>query len=214
MSLRELILNKISEYQPKNGLDYIARFFLSLISVKHEKVTGHVERVALLAEAIARRVKTDSKAAFFAGLMHDVGKLVLPYPLFEGYDINDEEYEEIKKHAILGSEVLKDDYIFTSLCVGLHHAMYDKGYGLTMKDFPENYSPALIKMVLEISTIVSISDFIEAFTHRGGKMKSDSGVVENDLKSMLYAKYLNDIRLVDIALEEYSKIEYWNEEII
>lgn len=209
MSIRELTLKKIFDYQPKNGLDYVARFVLSLTSLKHGKVTGHVERVALLSEAVAQKIKIDAKAAFFAGLLHDVGKLVLPYHLFEGYEISDEEYEEIKKHAILGSQALKDDYVFTSLCVGLHHAMYERGYGLTIKDFPENYSPALIKMVLQTSAIVSISDFIEAFTHRGGKVRDGSSKSGNDLKTMLYAKYPNDIQLVDIALEEFPKIPYW-----
>jgi putative nucleotidyltransferase with HDIG domain len=174
-------------------------------------VTGHVERVALLAEAVAVRLGMDAKAAFFSGLLHDVGKILLPYRLFEGYDISDEEYAEIKKHAILGSEALRNDYPFTSLCVGLHHAMYDRGYGLTMKDFPEDSSPALVKKILIISTIVSISDFIEAFTHRGSKIKDGSDKAGADLKTMLYAKYPGDALLIDVALDEFPKIEFWNE---
>ncbi|HBM45450.1 MAG: Metal dependent phosphohydrolase [Parcubacteria group bacterium GW2011_GWF2_38_76] len=206
MPIRELILKKISEYQPKNGLDYIARFFISMASVRHGKVTGHIERVALLSEVVAKRLKMDAKAAFFAGLLHDVGKIILPYYLFDGHNINQEEYEEVKKHAILGSEALKCDYLFTGLCAGLHHAMYQKGYGLTVKDFPESLSPATIKKVLQISAIVSISDFIEAFTHRTTKIKDGSDKTGDDLKSMLYAKYLDDIQLV----EEFPKIEFWS----
>ena len=43
-NLDKLIRKKISEYKPKNGLDYIATFFISLSSIKHGNVTGHVDR--------------------------------------------------------------------------------------------------------------------------------------------------------------------------
>ena len=68
-NLDKLIRKKISEYKPKNGLDHIATFFISLSSIKHENVTGHVERVALLSEVVAKKLKLDTKLAFFAGLI-------------------------------------------------------------------------------------------------------------------------------------------------
>lgn len=212
MNLQECVAEKITAYEPKNGLDYIARFFIAMSAVKHSQVTNHIERVALLAEAIASRIRLDSKSAFFAGLLHDVGKLILPYNLFDGHDINQEEYQEIKQHAIIGFEALKNDYLFTSLCAGLHHAMYQHGYGLTMKDFPDCLShPVTTKKILQIAVIVSISDFIEAYTHRKTKIRDGSNSVSQDLQSMLYLKYPDDLAIVDIALEEFPKLANWDE---
>jgi putative nucleotidyltransferase with HDIG domain len=209
MNLNKVIRNKISKYKPKNGLDHIATFFISLSSIKHGNVTGHVERVALLSEAVAKKLKLDTKLAFFAGLMHDVGKIVLPFNLFDGHNITKKEYEEVKKHAIYGSEMLSNTYLFTSLCCGLHHAVYQNGYGLTLNDFPENVNVNILKKTLTISTIVSICDFIEAFTHRNTKLHSSSGLIPKNLRQLLYEKYPYDTYKVDIALYEYPKIKYW-----
>ena len=211
MSLQTFITEKIDGYQPKNGLDHIAKFFLAMSSIKHGQVTGHVEKVALLSEAVAQKLKLDAKAAFFAGLLHDVGKIILPSDLFDGHNISQEEYEKVKQHALLGSEALKSDYLFISLCAGLHHAMYQRGYGLSIKDFPESLGLSTVKKILQISAIISICDFIEAFTHRQTKIKDSLDGVNKDLKSKLYDKYPNDILVIDLALETYPELKFWEE---
>lgn len=211
MTLQELIQKKIKYYQPKNGLDHVANFFIAMASVRHDKVVGHIERVALLAELVALKQQMDTKATFFAGLLHDVGKVLLPFRLFDGHNIDAQEYEEVKQHALLGAQALKEQYLFTSLCAGLHHAMYQKGYGLTLKDFPEVIGPATAKKILQIAAVVSICDFIEAFTHRNTKIKDGSDNSSQDLKEMLYQKYPDDHLLIDIALEEMEGVPFWNE---
>ena len=154
MDLNKVIHNKISKYKPKNGLDHIATFFISLSSIKHGNVTGHVERVALLSELVAKKLKLDTKLAFFAGLMHDVGKITLPFSLFNDRNITKKEYEEVKKHAVYGSVILSNTYLFTSLCCGLHHAVYQNGYGLTIEDFPRKINVNMLKKVLEIRNFI------------------------------------------------------------
>ena len=67
----------------------------------------------------------------------------------------------------------------------------------------ENFA---FKKILGIATVVSICDFIDAATHRSTKIKTSD---ETDLKKLLYEKYPNDINIIDIALEEYPKIKYW-----
>lgn len=210
MTLRSLVEQKIVDYHPNNGLGSVSKFFISLASLRHGKVVGHIERVALLSEAVAKKMEIDSKPVFFGALLHDVGKIILPANLFEDQDIGQEEYEEIKKHALLGAEALKCDYLFTSFCVGLHHAMYKRGYGLSPDDFPEFLSQETISEILQIATIISICDFVEAFTHRKTKFKDGSDDVESDLTSMLYAKYPDDTGVIDIALEEIASIPYWD----
>lgn len=202
MKNSELVRKKIKEYDPKGGLDHTALFFLALASVNHNSVKQHVERVALLSEAVALRMQKDTKATFFAGLLHDIGKILLPSELFEDRDITAEEYERIKTHAIASFEVLKDFHGFTAICAGLHHALYKAGYGLTIDDFPKYFSLAVIKKILEISAIISIVDFIDAYTHRKTKIKDGSDKGGKSLKEMLFAKYPDDKQVVEIALEE------------
>jgi putative nucleotidyltransferase with HDIG domain len=195
---------KIKAYNPKGDLAHTARLFLAMSSVNHISTKDHVERVALLAEAVARALRKDLKAAFFAGLLHDVGKLILPADLFDGHNVDAVEYQHIRTHALAGYKALKKLHLFTALCAGLHHNLYKAGYGIVTEAFPKEWSPATIKKVLEISTIISVCDFIDAFTHRKTEIKdgSDSATGQDkpDLKSMLYTKYPDDKEMIDVAI--------------
>lgn len=206
MEISEIVLKKIDAYKPKGGLDHTAKLFLKLGSINHLPVKQHQERVALLSEEIAIRDGKDPKAAFFGGLSHDNAKYLLPHDLFEDRDITDQEYQEIRKHAMMGFEILRDFHEFTALCAGLHHALYKSGYGLTLKDFPPEWDLALVKKVLDISAIISIADFIDAFTHRKTSIKDGSDKNSSSLEEMLKAKYPNDRKIVEIALKVQQEL--------
>ncbi len=201
MNINTKILRKISNYQPKGSLGHTAKLILSLSAVNHPQVKNHMERVALLSEETARRQKKDSKAAFFSGLLHDVGKILLPYKLFDGHNINSEEYSEVKRHAIAAYMAMEDKHLFTALCAGLHHNLYSKGYGLKTSDFPASLSPATIKKILDIAMIISICDFVDVFTHRDTKILDDSDKKSPNLKKMLQKKYPNEFQTVEIVLQ-------------
>lgn len=206
MEISDIVLKKIDEYKPKGGLDHTAKLFLKLGSINHQQVKKHQERVALLSEEIAIRTGKDPKPAFFGGLMHDNAKYSLPYDLFEDRNISDEDYQEIKKHAIEGFKLLKDFHQFTALCAGLHHALYKSGYGLTLKDFPPEWDLELVKKVLDISVIISIADFIDAFTHRKTSIKDGSDKKSLSLEEMLKAKYPNDHTTIEVALKVQKEL--------
>ncbi|OGI15532.1 MAG: hypothetical protein A2Z52_00580 [Candidatus Moranbacteria bacterium RBG_19FT_COMBO_42_6] len=176
------------------------------MSISHPKVREHAERVAFLAEAVAFRMKKDAKAAFFAGLLHDAGKASIPNHLFDGRNITEEEYAEVKKHSIAGFMALKDKHLFTAYCAGFHHALNTKGYGLTLKDFPENWEIQTVKKVLEISMIIAICDYIDAARTRDGVMKSEANGSGSSLKERLEKKFPDDLEVVRIALGEAAKI--------
>lgn len=193
------VLYHIGLYDPGCGLDTSSRLFLHMVEIRHPEVLDHCERVALLAESTAKVLRKDAKAAFFAGLLHDIGKVILPSTLFDGHEISAEEYALVKEHAYDGFTILKDMHLFTALASGAHHAMYQAGYGIGVEDLPKEWGLPTILKVLEISTIVSICDFIDAYTHRTTTIKDGSGGV--DLKGMLDKKYPNDPIVVQTALE-------------
>lgn len=206
LGFNESIIEKIKAYRLQSGLDTTTIFFLGLMSFKHAFVKIHTENVALMAEAVALRIKRDAKAAFFGGLMHDVGKLTLPYYLFDGRNVTAEEYAEIKKYFIASYAARKEAHLFVAYCAGFHHALYEKGYGLTVHDFPENWQPNTVKKVLEIATIIAVCDDIEASLTRSTKMKGDAGLPGMNLEERLKIKFPDDLEVVEIALEEAKRI--------
>jgi len=205
-SLYQEVLRRIEEYKPQGGLDTSSKLFLHMVSVKHGEVRDHCAGVALLAEAVAIREKKDGKAAFFGGLFHDVGKAILPAQLFDGHNITAEEYATIKEHACFGFEILKDMHLFTAVCSGAHHAMYKAGYGITVDDLPKEWGLESVAKVLEIATIISICDFIDAFTHRKTQIRDGSDAAGPSLSAMLKAKYPNHGSTVEIAIEANIKL--------
>lgn len=206
MKMDNSVNRKIERYSPEGGLNQTAKVILALASINHPEVKGHLERVALLSEAVARELKKDEKAAFFGGLLHDTGKLILPHSLFDGHDISVEEYAEVKSHAVACFEALKGLHLFTALCGGFHHNLYKAGYGLAVKDFPRKWSPATVKKVLEISAIISVCDFTDAFINRQTKIKDGSDDKSGDLKEMLMQKYPDDVQIIEAALMAQKNI--------
>ena len=205
-TFHEKVLQRIDEYKPKGGLDTSSKMFLHMVSVKHPDVKNHCERVALLAESVALKNNKDPKASFFAGLLHDIGKTVLPFQLFDGHNIDAQEYARVKEHAYDGFSILQEMHLFTALCSGAHHAMYKSGYGISAKDLPKEWGLDTITKVLEIATIVSICDFVDAFTHRNTQIKDGSDISSQNLNDMLNKKYPNHHMLIEITIKENARL--------
>lgn len=202
-NLKRKVSQKINAYKPKGGLDHTARFVLNLCRLNHNDVEGHLERVGLTAERVAELTGKDAKAAFFAGILHDIGKVLLPSYLFKGQNITAEEYRIIKTHAQLGFDALKDTHLFTAYCAGLHHNLYRDGYGLSVKNFPKKWGVDTIKLILDISMIISICDFIDAASTRSTKRMDGS---EGELFDLLRKKYKSEEPLIHSCLAAYNQL--------
>jgi hypothetical protein len=201
MELEAKILQEIELYKPKGNLDHTAKLFLFTTQVSHPYVALHSMHVALLTAHVCKGMLWDAKAGFFGGVLHDYGKMMLPATLFDGHDFKDPaEYELVKTHAMAALRALRRIHLMVSLFGSLHHAMYDLGYGAGPEDIPANWQHRTRKKLYEISSVISVVDFIDAFTTRTTTIKDGSGVPGADLKTLLYKKYPDDHLIVNTAL--------------
>jgi diguanylate cyclase (GGDEF)-like protein/putative nucleotidyltransferase with HDIG domain len=115
------------------------------IDAKDEYTSGHSVRVANGVEAIARRLGWDEKEIqniHYVALLHDIGKIGVPDAILNKPSrLSEEEFAIIKKHPVIGSEILKDIRMIRHVVEGAlyHHERYDgKGYpyGLEGKRIP------------------------------------------------------------------------------
>jgi HD-GYP domain-containing protein (c-di-GMP phosphodiesterase class II) len=95
----------------------------------------HAERVAAYGMELARTVGIDTDAApeiEFGFLLHDVGKLGIPDAiLFKSGPLTPEEYALVRRHPVIGAEILRDvEFIGDGrLVVSHHHERWDgSGY--------------------------------------------------------------------------------------
>lgn len=116
------------------------------IDAKDRYARGHSVHVATYAAEIARRMGCSGKEQgriYAMGLLHDIGKIgVSEEVLNKTEKLSDEERLQIKRHTIVGSEILRAITEMPELAqiARSHHERYDgKGYpdGLKGDDIPE-----------------------------------------------------------------------------
>ena len=82
------------------------------VEAKDRYTNGHSQRVAQYAREIVRRMgwsPEEQRRVYYAGLLHDVGKIRVPDSIInKNTRLDPEEYEEIKLHAIAGYYILKE----------------------------------------------------------------------------------------------------------
>jgi putative nucleotidyltransferase with HDIG domain len=105
------------------------------IEAKDKYTRGHSERVASISEQVAlamhlsNRMVSDIKVA---ALLHDIGKIGIEDQILnKPASLTKEEYEEVKKHPVIGMEIIKDIKLSQTVndAVLYHHLRYDgSGY--------------------------------------------------------------------------------------
>ena len=128
---------------------------VTAIDAKDEYSHGHSLRVAEYAERIAwmmGKSEEECRKIYYAGLLHDVGKLGISDGIInKKSELTAEEYEITKQHPVLGDQILSSiqDYPYIRVGAHYHHERYDGlGYpdGLKGKEIPE------------IARIISVAD--------------------------------------------------------
>lgn len=133
------------------------------IDAKDNYTNGHSVRVAQYSREIAKRAglsKEMQNDIYMMGLLHDVGKIGVPDIIINKPDrLDDDEYEVIKKHPILGAGILKNITEFPNLITGAkwHHERYDgKGY-------PDGLSGEAIPLE---ARVIAVADSYDAMSSR------------------------------------------------
>ena len=115
------------------------------IDAKDAYTSGHSMRVAKCAAEIARKLgwsEEEIRNIYHIGLLHDIGKIGVPDSILNKPSrLSDEEFAQIKKHPVIGGEILKNIHMIRGVADGAlyHHERYDgKGYpnGLKGEEIP------------------------------------------------------------------------------
>jgi putative two-component system response regulator len=133
------------------------------IDAKDKYTNGHSTRVAEYSREIARRMGKSDKEQddiYYMGLLHDIGKIGIPDGIInKDGALTEEEYQLIKSHPVIGSDILKNISELPNIGIGArsHHERYDgSGYpdGLKGEEIPEE------------ARIIGVADTYDAMTSR------------------------------------------------
>lgn len=151
------------------------------VEAKDDYTKGHSDRVSAYSVLIGKSLglpQSDIETLRIGGLFHDIGKIgISDSILLKNGKLTDEEYSEIKRHPIIGKNILSNAEIFEDIIpiVLYHHERYDgKGYpyGLADKDIPF------------LARIVAVADAFDAMTSkRSYRDELDLEFVKDELRN-------------------------------
>ena len=131
------------------------------IDAKDSYTNGHSSRVAEYSREIAKRAGFSTKYQsniYMMGLLHDVGKIGVPDAVInKPAKLTDEEFDLIKKHPVIGAQILSNIKEMPELSSGAHwhHERFaGGGYpdGLKGEEIPEE------------ARIIAVADAYDAMT--------------------------------------------------
>lgn len=150
------------------------------VDAKDRYTSGHSKRVACVAMCLAERLGKSGEEQdeiYFAGLLHDIGKIGIPREIInKPGKLTDEERDIINIHPVTGFHILKGISEVPKIAVAarFHHERYDgKGYpnGLKGEDIPE------------IARIIGVADTYDAMaSNRSYRKKLPKEVIIEELK--------------------------------
>lgn len=143
-------------------LDDIATAFGQVVDSKSPYTAGHSVRVAFYTDEVARQLGLgDGRRRWLqrAALLHDMGKLGVSNAILDKPGkLSDEEWQEMRRHAVHTREILSRIGAFGELAAvaGAHHERLD-GNG-----YPDRLAAADITLETRIITVADIFDALSA----------------------------------------------------
>ncbi len=161
----QIEINYLKDEQKKMRIlfEQTATALATAIDAKDEYTHGHSMRVAEYSLKIAKLAGKDENfcsQVYYAGLLHDVGKIGIADGIINKTGkLTDEEFAEIKKHPVIGKQILSSisQSPYLSIGANYHHERYDgHGYpeGLKGDDIPE------------LARIIAVADAYDAMTSK------------------------------------------------
>ncbi|MDA3845215.1 MAG: HD domain-containing protein [Vallitaleaceae bacterium] len=155
-------MSKTLQSEISDQKDNLATAFMRIIQVKDYALYQHATNVSALAEGFGRFLLLSEKQIDllkFAGLLHDLGKIVIHDRIvFKKERLDEKEYEHMKRHPLIGAQVLQEipSLAYLAEVVEQHHERVD-GNGYLSGLVGENirYEAQIIGLVDAFDALVS-----------------------------------------------------------
>ncbi len=178
--------------------------FVKIIEAKDPYTKEHSHRVSLYARSIGNTAgcsQEDVDKLNICGLLHDIGKIGTPDSiLLKPGKLSEEEFNVIKKHPVIGSDIIGHLGMWLEECniIYHHHERFDgRGY-------PDGIKGENIPM---LSRILSIADVYDALTSdRSYRKKMEEHIALNIIRDNSGSQF--DPKVVDAFFESYNQCDF------
>jgi len=208
LNLENLVKQKTDALQ--QAINGTVETIVMILEYKDPYTAGHERRVGALSLAIARKMKLceeEQKRVFFAGYLHDIGKLLVPSEILsKPGKLTKGEFGVIREHVQSGYELTKGINLsrpIADLILQHHERMDGSGY-------PLGIPGAEIQLG---ARILAVSDVIEAMTsHRPYRPGFGIEIALEEIKNNAGILYDEEVSRAAIELFEKDKYDFSNVE--
>nr|WP_239551147.1 HD domain-containing phosphohydrolase [Halanaerobacter jeridensis] len=160
----------------------IVSSLINLLEVHDQYTKGHSENVARLGTKVAFELGLSIEEindVYWAGLLHDIGKTVVPKEILNKPGrLTEAEYEKIKKHPVWGYKALKDSEQLEDIAEYIyHHHERPNSQG-----YPEGLSEVETPLISKILSVVDAWDAMRStrsYREPLSKEKALSEIINN-----------------------------------
>jgi response regulator RpfG family c-di-GMP phosphodiesterase len=174
---------------------------------KDQNIGIHVARVAQYSRLLAERYglsKKKQNIIFHSAPLHDIGKVGIPDILLHtSRELKDEEFELMKKHTIIGHDILKNSKIeilsYGALIALTHHEKYDgSGYPKGLKGHHIPIEGRIVALADVFDNLTSDRPYKEAcsFDESVKIIKSESGKHFDPEIVDIFMKNINSVKSI------------------
>lgn len=191
----------------------VIRSMVNALDAKDSYTCGHSDRVALISKRVAQQIglsPAECEQIYMTGLLHDIGKIGVPDGVLGKIEaLTAEEFDEIKRHPVIGYNILKHLNKLRYVLPGvLHHheSLNGSGYphGLAGQDIPLS------------ARILAVADAYDAMTssrpyRKGMSFEKAEGILVKDSGSHFdadivsaFLESLDDVHAICADSDEYT----------
>lgn len=173
------------------------------VEAKDLYTKGHSQRVAKYSVELARRMGYSDELLdeiYYIGLLHDIGKIgVSDAVINKTGRLTDDEFAEIKKHPVMGYDILKNITEIPGIGIGAkwHHEKYDgTGYpdGLRGEEIPK------------VAQIIAMADAYDAMTStRSYREVMPQDKVRDEIEKNLGTQFAPEVAKIMLQMMDEDK---------
>ena len=166
MALEDDMLQMLEQLESRKK--QAATGLLSQLMDWHMPAYIHCMQVSLKSLEASRFLGYNNKKMFFAGLLHDIGKLNVPVEILDKrIDFGEEEYRIIHKHPEEGYAMVKDIFPFEAEVLLRHHKFCSISYPETLPK-PVNPNGFDMRQIEQHARLLGVLDYHDSMSRHDG----------------------------------------------